>query len=86
VVQHGQHESTEVVRELRQIIPPKLLIESIVPRDPIFLKASGLGVPLGLIYAKPPAAALVFDQMAAELETRLKLKTEDVPTTDRLMD
>ena len=87
MMQHGQHESAEVVRELRQIIPPRLMFESVVPRDPLFLKASGLGVPLGLLFANPPAAAVVFDQLAAELEARLQLHSPDdalIPT--RLMD
>jgi len=87
MMQYGQHESAEVVRELRQIIPPRLLFESVVPRDALFLKASGLGVPLGLLYANPPAAAVVFDQLAAELEARIRLRHADdalVPT--RLMD
>ena len=87
MMQHGQRESAEVVRELRQIIPPRLLFECVVPRDPLFLRASGIGVPLGLLYNNPPAAALVFDQLAAELELRLKLTLDDdalLPT--RLMD
>ncbi|MFN0126670.1 MAG: ParA family protein [Verrucomicrobiales bacterium] len=87
MMQHGQHESAEVGRELRQIIPPRLMFESVVPRDPLFLKASGLGVPLGLLYANPPAAAVVFDHLAAELESRLHLHAPDdalIPT--RLMD
>ena len=87
MMQQGQHESAEVVRELRQIIPPRLLFESVIPRDPLFLRASGMGVPLGLLYANPPVAAVVFDQFAAELESRLRLRPADdalIPT--RLMD
>lgn len=87
MMQHGQRESAEVARELRQIIPPRLMFETVVPRDPLFLKASGLGVPLGLLYANPPAAAVAFDQLAAELEARLRLHAPDdalIPT--RLMD
>jgi chromosome partitioning protein len=87
MMQQGQHESAEVGRELRQIIPPRLMFESTVPRDPLFLKASGLGVPLGLLYANPPAAAVAFDHLAAELEARLRLHAPDdalIPT--RLMD
>lgn len=87
MMQHSQRESAEVARELRQIIPPRLLFQSVVPRDPLFLKASGLGVPLGLLYANPPAAAVVFDQLAAELETRLRLPApEDAHVPSRLMD
>lgn len=87
MIQSDQRESVEVARELRQIIPAQLLLESAVPRDPAFLKASGVGVPLGLLYKKPPAAALVFDQMAAELEHKLKLETADETNEfTRLMD
>lgn len=87
MMQNGQRESSEVGRELRQIIPPRLMFESVVPRDPLFLKASGLGVPLGLLYANPPAAAVVFDQLAAELEARLRLQgTHDAAIPTRLMD
>ncbi|HUE95950.1 MAG TPA: ParA family protein, partial [Longimicrobiaceae bacterium] len=87
MVQSDQPESVEVARELRKIIPAQLLLESVVPRDPTFLRASGVGVPLGLLFKKPPAAALVFDQMAAELERKLKLDTaEEANEFTRLMD
>ena len=33
-MQHGQHESAEVVRELRQIIPPRLMFDSGDPARP----------------------------------------------------
>jgi chromosome partitioning protein len=89
MVQSNQAESVEVARELRKLIPAQLLLESMVPRDPVFLKASGVGVPLGLLYKKPPASALVFDQMAAELEQKMHLEHEDDDDADdftRLMD
>lgn len=87
MIQSDQAESVEVARELRNIIPSQLLLESAVPRDPAFLKASGVGVPLGLLFKKPPASALVFDQMAAELESKMKLEaTEDADEYTRLMD
>lgn len=87
MIQSDQPESVEVARELRSIIPSQLLLESAVPRDASFLKASGVGVPLGLLYKKPPAAALVFDQMAAELEAKMKLEALDEANEfTRLMD
>ncbi len=87
MMQTGQRESTEVVRELRQLIPPRLLFDLVVPRDPVFLKASGLGVPLALLSQHPPAPALVFDQLAAELEVRMKLQpADDTHYHTRLMD
>ena len=87
MLQQDQAESLEVARELRDIIPPSLFLRSSIPRDSAFLKASAIGVPLGLLHRNPPAAALVFDQLAAELETRMgiKLPPDDHGYT-RLMD
>ncbi len=87
MVQANQKESTEVVRELRGIIPPQLFCSTLIPRETVFLKASAAGVPLGLLYRHPPAAAHIFDQLAAELEPRLRLKSPDQPNEyTRLMD
>lgn len=87
MVQADQKESTEVVRELRALVPAQLLCQTTIPRDPIFLKASAAGVPLGLLHRHPPAAAHVFDQLAAELELRLHLNSPDsAHEYTRLMD
>jgi chromosome partitioning protein len=73
MLQSKQDASLRVARELRQLLPPTLLFSQAVPRDEIFLEASALGLPLALVRRNPPAAALVFDQIAAELETRISL-------------
>ena len=87
MVQADQKESAEVVRELRSLVPAQLLCQTTIPRDPVFLKASAAGVPLGLLHRNPPAAAHVFDQLAAELEPRLQLQAPDsAHEYTRLMD
>ena len=87
MVQADQKESAEVVRELRSLVPAQLLCQTTIPRDPVFLKASAAGVPLGLLQRNPPAAAHVFDQLAAELEPRLQLQALDsAHEYTRLMD
>lgn len=87
MVQADQKESAEVVRELRGLVPAQLLCQTTIPRDAIFLKASAAGVPLGLLHRQPPAAAHVFDQLAAELEPRLQLHSPDSSNEyTRLMD
>ncbi|MDB6069255.1 MAG: Cobyrinic acid ac-diamide synthase, partial [Verrucomicrobiales bacterium] len=87
MVQADQKESTEVVRELRALVPSQLLCQTTIPRDTVFLKASAAGVPLGLLHRQPPAAAHVFDQLAAELEPRLHLNPPDSANEyTRLMD
>jgi chromosome partitioning protein len=43
------------------------------------LEASALGVPVALTKRNPPAEALIFDQIAAELEQRAGLSKEREP-------
>jgi chromosome partitioning protein len=68
--------SVKVARELRQLLPGALLFKQSIPRDPLFLEASGLGLPLALMRKNPPPAALMFDQIAADLEERTGLLTQ----------
>lgn len=74
MLQEDEEESTGVLRQLRELLPGGLLLPNSIPRDPVFLKASAAGVPLGLLHARPPAASLAFDQLAVELEGRIKLE------------
>lgn len=72
LIQHHEA-SLKVARELREMLPPRLLFNQAIPRDNLFLEASALGLPLGLMRKNPPASALIFDQVAAELEERTGL-------------
>jgi chromosome partitioning protein len=51
-----------------------LVFETAIPRDGTFLQASRAGVPVGLLSRKAPPVASVFDQLVAEIETRLGLE------------
>lgn len=66
----------EVAREAWSTLPSDLVLEAFVPRDPVFLRASAFGVPVGLLAKRPPPVASVFDRIAAELEPRLGLTSE----------
>lgn len=70
---HGE-ESLEVARDLRRLVPGDAVLRASIPRDQDFVRASTHGVPVALLYHKLPPAALVFDQLAAELEPRLALQ------------
>lgn len=85
MVQRDQEESAGVLREVRQSLPEEVLLEPYIPRDPIFLKASGKGIPVCLLQKNPPAAALVFDQLAAEIEQRAELGTKDYDPGQRVL-
>lgn len=66
-----EHEmSLRVARELREMLPPALIFQQSIPRLPSFLDASALGVPVALTKRNPPPEALIFDQIAADLEQR----------------
>jgi len=71
----SQHDaSAKVAREVREMLPPALLFQQAIPRDPLFLEASAVGLPLSLIRKNPPQSALLFDQIAAEMEERIGLR------------
>ena len=67
-------DTKKIVDEIRRVLPPELVCQAMLPRDPAVIHASMKGMPLGLLRGgAPPAIALVFDQLAAELETKLDL-------------
>jgi chromosome partitioning protein len=67
-------DSKQIVEEIRRILPPELVMSALLPRDPAVVRASMKGMPLGLMRGDaPPPAAIVFDQLAAELEGKLGL-------------
>ena len=67
-------ESKQIVDEIRRILPPELVCNAFLPRDPDIINASMRGMPLGLIRGTaPPAISLVYDQLAAELEGKMGL-------------
>lgn len=74
MAQSGTPTSAAIVEDLRRQVPGELVLPMVVPRDPVFVEASGAGVPVGLLRRRPPAAALIFDQLAEELERRSPLK------------
>lgn len=66
--------SRDVLGQLQDIVPRELLFNLSIPRDDLFLRASEHGVPLALLRESPPPQALLFDQLAVEIEERLRLQ------------
>ena len=50
--------SAEAEAQLRSALPESLVRTASIPRDEAFLRASGFGVPVGLLSRNPPAAAM----------------------------
>ena len=88
MLQNDHEASLQVAREIQQMLPPQLMLTPSVPRDPLFLEASALGLPVSLVRKNPPPAALLFDQLAAELEERtgLAAQKENTYTHATLLD
>ena len=67
-------DTKRIVEEIKRVLPPELVCQAMLPRDSAVIHASMKGMPLGLVRGgAPPAIALVFDQLAAELESKLDL-------------
>jgi chromosome partitioning protein len=76
MLQLRNRESLSVAQETWAKLPPEIVLETNIPRDPIFLEASAVGVPVGLLRQSPPPIASLFDRLATELEPRLELTTK----------
>jgi len=71
-------------REFGDLLPLELVLETIIPLHRDFREATRLGVPVAMLRERPSPSALIFDQLAAELETRLNLyEDEETPLQDR---
>lgn len=71
-------------REFRDLLPVELVLETVIPAHRDFREAGRLGVPVAMLRERPSASALIFDQLAAELEQRLNLyDEEETPIPDR---
>ena len=67
-------------REFRDLLPTGLVLETVVPIHRDIREASRIGVTVAMLRERPSASSLIFDQLAAELETRLNLYEEDDST------
>lgn len=63
--------SLEVAETLWTRFPGGIILDSVIPRDEIFLEASLRGSPLLLMQKRPPPLARVFDQLANDVLDRL---------------
>ncbi|MBN8460141.1 MAG: ParA family protein [Verrucomicrobia bacterium] len=74
MVQHDLAESREVAVALRQLLPPELVFQTQIPRDPLFVRASARGLPVGVLEEGAGALA-VFDSLRAEIDQKLDTYT-----------
>ncbi|MFC4993086.1 ParA family protein [Rubritalea tangerina] len=72
MVQRDLVESAEAANGMRQLLPSAMVMEAEVARDDLFLKASGKGVPVGVLQG---ATSLLdtFNSLRMEIESKLGL-------------
>ncbi len=70
MVQRELSESSEVADGIRELLPKPLVLNEEIPRDDLFLKASGKGVPVGVM---PDAQEFLenFDKLRIEIDAKL---------------
>ncbi len=75
MLQARNSDSLDVAQDAWSRLPDDLVLDASIPRDPVFLRASSAGVPVGLLSRRrPPAVAAAFDQLAMELLPRINLE------------
>ncbi len=71
MVQHDLIESTEAAAALRQLLPPEMVFQTQIPRNPLFVRASARGLPIGAM-EEGAAVQAVFDRLRVEIEDKLQ--------------
>ncbi len=71
MVQPDDSTSCNVVEAFSTKIPRELILKTHIPRDPVFMRASELGVPVRFLQRKVLAISRFFDQLAIEISNSL---------------
>lgn len=83
MVQSELAESREVGPSLRRLLPPGLVCRTQIPRDPLFLRASARGLPVGVLEDGAGVQA-VFDALRDEIAAKLALPGQSGPSPPRI--
>ena len=70
MVQNRLIESVEAVQALRNLLPEKMVMRNVVPRDDLFVRASAKGLPVGVMEEGAGVLA-VFDSLRAEIDATI---------------
>ena len=76
MVQARLAESREAAESLRTILPPDMVMRTVIPRDDLFIRASAKGLPVGVMEDGTGALA-VFDSLRLEIESKMDMKALD---------
>lgn len=72
MIQPELADSRQIAASLRQLLPPEWVFQTQIPRDPLFIRASARGLPVGVLDGGAAAQAL-FEALRAEVTAKLRL-------------
>lgn len=72
MVNRADEVSSAIVTEAWRTFPEGLIFDTTVPRHPVFLEATSKGVPVGVLGGEGKRIGLIFDQLAAEIQTKME--------------
>jgi chromosome partitioning protein len=79
--------SQAVVHDALKGLPAGIVMQPVIPRDPVLLEASSYGVPVSFLDRNtPPTLHGVFDTLAADLSTRLGVNRRGSRTVAQFLD
>jgi chromosome partitioning protein len=70
MVQPELAESHQIAAALREVLPPEWVFQTQIPRDPLFLRASARGLPIGVLDGGAGIQS-VFEALRAEIVAKL---------------
>ncbi len=70
MVQNRLPESVEAVQALRNLLPHKMVMQNVIPRDDLFVRASAKGLPVGVM-EEGAGVLSVFDSLRAEIDATI---------------
>ncbi len=74
MVQNELEESRDAANALRDLLPPEMVLNTQIPRDGLFVRASARGLPIGVL-EEGARAQMVFDALRLEIESKLDLNS-----------
>ena len=70
MVQNRLPESVEAVQALRNLLPHKMVMQNVIPRDDLFVRASAKGLPVGVM-EEGAGVLSVFDSLRSEIDATI---------------
>ena len=71
MVQNQLPESVEAVQALRNLLPHKMVMRNVVPRDELFVRASAKGLPVGVM-EEGAGVLSIFEGLRSEIDATIR--------------